>query len=522
MHDYYGRLSVSWEGGGTSQTRLKDWLDAANTGILSMWGDPHNTTADGVHYNFQGAGEYVSYRGEGIEIQTRMTPVATTFAPGADPYDGVATCVSLNSAIAARVGGHRVTIEPNLSGVPDPNGLQVRVDGSLTSVTTSGVPVGSGRIAKTAGGDAYVIDFPNGAAVNVTPQFWSSQGKWYMNVDFVRNPRPAVGGAGAGALRPGGLMAAIAPGSWLPALPDGSSVGRMPTTVHQRYLTLYQKFGEAWRVDDKSTLFDYAPGTSTGTFTLRSWPQERPPCVLPKSVPARPLNANTAAQACGEIRDLKMKADCTFDVRVTGEKGFAKLYLTSQRLRAGATAVTVTDAKNPTRSGEAAMFTVTVLPRVQSAGIPVGTIQFVVDGKPAGDAIKLDSSGRAAWRTENLKDGDHTVSVAFTPGPGSVFLPASSLDQVHTVRGSGAVTINDLPTQAGDENTACPASGAPYTRADAATVPYLRLVLPGLDQQCSFKGPGLVAASVTFLKCSKDPRGAGFGPNASANVTCSR
>ena len=25
--DYYGRLGVSWEGGGSSSTRLRDWLD---------------------------------------------------------------------------------------------------------------------------------------------------------------------------------------------------------------------------------------------------------------------------------------------------------------------------------------------------------------------------------------------------------------------------------------------------------------------------------------------------------------
>ncbi len=31
--DYYGRFNISWEGGGTPQTRLKDWLDPENTGI---------------------------------------------------------------------------------------------------------------------------------------------------------------------------------------------------------------------------------------------------------------------------------------------------------------------------------------------------------------------------------------------------------------------------------------------------------------------------------------------------------
>ncbi len=32
LYDYYGRLGVSWEGGGTSSTRLRDWLDPSDSG----------------------------------------------------------------------------------------------------------------------------------------------------------------------------------------------------------------------------------------------------------------------------------------------------------------------------------------------------------------------------------------------------------------------------------------------------------------------------------------------------------
>lgn len=113
MWDDYGKFSVSWNGGGTSATRLKDWLDPLNSGITGMDGDPHITTVDGVNYDFQGAGEYVALRDiDGVEIQARMAPVSTTSTP-TDPYDGLSTCVSLNSAVAASVDGHRVTIQPN-------------------------------------------------------------------------------------------------------------------------------------------------------------------------------------------------------------------------------------------------------------------------------------------------------------------------------------------------------------------------------------------------------------------------
>lgn len=39
--DFYGKFSKSWLGGGTAATRLKDWLDPLNTGVLSLDGfDP--------------------------------------------------------------------------------------------------------------------------------------------------------------------------------------------------------------------------------------------------------------------------------------------------------------------------------------------------------------------------------------------------------------------------------------------------------------------------------------------------
>lgn len=437
LHDYYGRLSVSWTGGGTAATRLRDWLDPGNTGTLSIAGDPHITTADGVHYDFQGAGEYVSLRdASGLEIQTRKTAISTTFNPGADPYDGLATCVSLSSAVAARVNDRRVTIQPNISGVPDPSGLQVRVDGNLMTVGTSGINLGAGgRIVKASAGDGFEIDFPNGSAVAVTPLFWTSQGKWYMNVDLFRpSAVSGMSGAASGGPGTGGIMAAIAPDSWLPALPDGSSVGPMPASLHQRYVDLYQKFGEAWRVDDKTSLFDYAPGTSTKTFTVRTWPPENPPCVIPAEPAATPLGLNVARRLCRNVVDKQTNANCVFDVRVTGEPGFAKLYLLTQRIRVGSTTTTV-EAKEPREGGGPATFTATVTPRLSGGRrVPAGTVQFTVDGKRVGKPIKLDSYGRATWQTSTLQPGKQVVAARYTPGKDSVFLASTSLDKNTTMK----------------------------------------------------------------------------------------
>ncbi|HEX2224791.1 MAG TPA: Ig-like domain repeat protein [Thermoanaerobaculia bacterium] len=436
LWDDYGKFGVSWTGGGTSATRLRDWLDPLNSGITAMDGDPHLTTADGIHYDFQGAGEYVALRhDDGMEIQARTLPISTTFNPGPDPYDGLATCVSLTTAVAANVDGHRVTIQPNLSGFPDPSGLQVRVDGVLTAVGPTGVAVGAGRIAKP-GSSSYEINFPNGTALYVNALYWASQGKWYMNLDVFRSQgmsglsRNDLGGGGGADL--GGLLAPLAQGSWLPALPDGSSLGPMPGTLNQRYIDLYQKFGNAWRVGGGS-LFDYAPGTSTATFTVPTWPPQNPPCTIPQAPVAKPLSLSTAQSLCEAVTDKTLKADCVFDVQATGEAGFADLFLATQRLRAGATVTTLIDRKNPTALKEPVELTAAVRLRGAGEGLPQGAVQFLVDGKPVGSPVPLDQNGHATWAAADLEPGDHRFTAQFIAKKGSVFLDSSSFEEPHTV-----------------------------------------------------------------------------------------
>src|SRR5262249_44844359 len=98
---------------GTS--RYDAYTDRITGGSAANDGDPHVPPVDGVHDDFQGAGEYVVLRdADGLQIQTRQAPVATASILGPDPHTGLTTCVSLDTAVAARVGTHRVTFEPNL------------------------------------------------------------------------------------------------------------------------------------------------------------------------------------------------------------------------------------------------------------------------------------------------------------------------------------------------------------------------------------------------------------------------
>ncbi len=435
--DWYGKLSVSWTGGGTDDSRLSNWLDPGDTGVTYLNGDPHITTIDGTRYDFQGAGEYVALRDpRGAEVQVRQAPIATTFNPGPNPYHGLATCVSLNTAVAARVGEHRLTYQPDLSGVPNPDGLELRVDGERVELPPEGIRLsGGGRIAATSAPGGIEVTFPERYTLVVTPGWWSSQSKWYLNVSILRSVPTGVSGSPHRdtSKTVGGLAGVIPWGSWLPVLPDGSSIGPMPAALDDRYVDLYEVFGKAWRVDDDTSLFDYAPGTSTSDFTLDSWPGE-PPCELADEKPVDPLSLEEAKEACRGIRAPEIREECVFDVRVLGEPGFARTYGHGQDVLAWATDTVVRDDLDPTRLGQPVTFTATVTHWMwPQEVVPRGEVQFKVDGRAVGEPVELDEKGSARWRAYELKLGTHEVTAVYIPAKGSSSLSSNSSVELHAV-----------------------------------------------------------------------------------------
>lgn len=292
-------------------------------------GDPHITTINGARYDFQAAGEFILLRQpKDLEIQVRHTPVSTKGA----------TCVSINTAVAAKVGSHRVTYQPNLNGEPDPGGLQLRIDGTLVDPNEGRIDLDNhGYITRTNAPGGLRIVFPDGSYLIITPGWWADQGKWYLNLDI------APAGEGSG------IAGAIERDAWLPALPDGSSMGPLPNSPHERHVNLNQKFADSWRVTDENSLFDYAPGTSTSTFTNRNWPPEQPPCDIPGTAPAEPITENLAKVLCLGVNGGEYD-NCVFDVMVTGNPGFAATYALSQRVVADAVRETIIPSCEPNQS----------------------------------------------------------------------------------------------------------------------------------------------------------------------------
>ena len=303
-----------WIVGGTPNTR----------------GDPHIVTIDGQPYDFQSAGEFVLLRGQNLEVQARQTAIGTEGPLPPNGHTGLSSCASLNTAAAVRVNAHRITYQPNSSGEPDPQGLQLRIDSKLTTMSNQGIPLESGgRIIQTSAPGGIQIEAPGGTVVVITPHWWAHYQVWYLDID-VRHARATDG-----------VMGAISPGGWLPALPDGSSLGPKPRDLHQRYVDLYEKFENAWRVNNASSLFDYGPGLSTSNYTIDSWPAENPQvCTAPPrqlggpvdKAPLKRFSLEVAQQHCAPVAGQIAKENCIQDVMVTGEPGFAQGYLKAEQI----------------------------------------------------------------------------------------------------------------------------------------------------------------------------------------------
>jgi FtsP/CotA-like multicopper oxidase with cupredoxin domain len=387
-------------------------------------GDPHIRTVDGTLYDFQAAGEFTLIRDvEGMEVQTRQTP-AVTPPPIKDKYTGLTECVSLNSAVAARVGSHRISYQPFRE-----TRLQFFLDGKPADLPRAGMFLGAHLVsAFDAGGETAIrIDYAHGPVVIVTPHFWSNYGIHYLDVEVSNSDADW------------GLMGKIHPGTWLPNLQNGATVGPMPASLHDRYVALYQTFADSWRVTDAASLFMYTPARSTAFYTDKNWPPQKPPCTSVKPgfpLPVHPIRENIpvsrAKQICKDVKLEDLNAACVFDVASTGDPEFAKHYLLAQDLRLRATAIKVVGNVPHTQPGEelVALATVVALTRIPQRPALTGSVTFFVDDQPMKPTI-LDAHGRALFKTARLEPGEHKVRATYSGS--NDYSPCSSPILYHLV-----------------------------------------------------------------------------------------
>jgi hypothetical protein len=301
-------------------------------------------------------------------------------------------------------------------------------------VPTGGLDLGAHRVsafAAASGATGLRVDYAHGPVVTVTPHFWNKYKLWYLNVSVAHAPDGE------------GLMGRIPASSWLPALPSGATVGAKPAGLHDRYVALYRTFADAWRVSDGTSLFVYAPGASTETFTDRDWPAEKPPCKLKPQFripgaqpPTENIEIEEAERICKAVTLDGLHRDCVFDVATTGDKTFAEGYLVAQDLKLRGTAVQIVGDKETTRYGDPLVVTATVTPLGYDRPTPAGSVTLVVDGEQRGRPKRLDKRGQAVFKIGRLKAGVHRIRAAYSGGRGKRgYHASSSPNLLHTVRG---------------------------------------------------------------------------------------
>lgn len=243
-------------------------------------GDPHLTTFDGYNYDFQAVGEFVSARSTSgdFEVQVRQSALLDD------------RTVSVNTAVAVKVGGDRVVFT---------------LDGGVLVVAVNGTPAADlpGTVTRAPAtaeysGDAYTMRWPDGSVVDVEPI-----APWGI--------RLSAGPAEARRGQLSGLLGDFDGNRDDDLTPRGGAALPQPPSFEQRY----RQFGDSWRVSRAESLFDYAPGQDTTTFTDRSLPTGE------TAVPDDRRAAATAACRLAGVRDLLEQ--CVLDTALTGQPVFA-------------------------------------------------------------------------------------------------------------------------------------------------------------------------------------------------------
>lgn len=213
--------------------------------ISRSFGDPHIVTNKGKSFSFQTVGEFRLLYSEQFpfEIQTRQQPQQDDF--------------SLNTAVAMLAGTDKISIYANEK--PDRNEQSALRVNSLVVLVENGIYECPGGALVRYATNTYTVDFPTGESIKIECR----KGKFgFLNLTMRSFPcSTTYGGVASGEQtqdRTNGIGEATVFAGQLGA-------------VYEEVMT--REFAEWYRVSDNNTLFDYALGMSTASYTDRSYPR---------------------------------------------------------------------------------------------------------------------------------------------------------------------------------------------------------------------------------------------------------
>ena len=232
--------------------------------IGRSYGDPHLKSFDQATYSFQTVGEFILSKSEksSFEVQTRQRAQSDNF--------------SLNAAVAMNVAGDRVcyyasTKPDQMNGNLRLNGMPIQLQGRTFFLPNGGVVRFEGR--------NYTIAWPTGEMVILDVR--SSGGFGFLNTtvhvfECDRSSFQGLLGNANGIAEDdfqGRNIDRPRPNYMAFSTFGNSSMQQASAFAEKEYLSFLAKdFAEDWRVTSQTTLFDYAPGTTTEYYTDRRFP----------------------------------------------------------------------------------------------------------------------------------------------------------------------------------------------------------------------------------------------------------
>jgi len=158
LEDYFGRLSVAWEGGGSAASRLRDWLDPANSGAVTLNGrgvctaptvsvtsNNGNPSVDApITFTAAMSGGSAPYTvrwdvdGDGVIDRTTTTATSTASIPVRYPVASSVTVTATVTDVGACPGSGTLAINVTAPDITAQGGNAVQVCGDGDGVVEPG------------------------------------------------------------------------------------------------------------------------------------------------------------------------------------------------------------------------------------------------------------------------------------------------------------------------------------------------------------------------------------------------